>query len=268
MNHIIYQGKKAIVKGFLIKTFIFCLVGLVLFLGWGWYWGLFGILERNDFDRILASFTPWQKQELADALNYYYNKNLTVKYTSGYILRCDPDEASIKRQFNWFYRSSPGAVVERMPDYHEVVRTALSTQVETKALPAASSTISMETMLEMLKTSSGYGIMTRKDAVGLGIGASSLAFSIFVSAFNPIAGAAFTAASLTQASLSDPAKAIPGIITFKKIRCRNFSYCFLISWGLSVFMFYRRSAPAKEEKVSAKKKKKAPVKKKKASPKK
>lgn len=249
-------------KSFLLKTFIFGLAGLAFFLAWGWYWGLFGILEKQDFDRILSSFLPGQKQEMADALNYYYNKNLTAKYTSGYLLRCDPEPESIKKQFNWFYRSSPGAAVGRMPDYHEVVKSALSTQTDIKALPSAASTIKLETMLELIKTPSGYGIMTRKDAFGMGLGASSLAFSIFVSAFNPIAGAAFAAVSVTQASLSDPAKAIPGIITFKTIRCRNFSYCFLISWGLSVFMFYRRSAPVKAAKTPAKKKK-APVKKKK-----
>lgn len=235
----------------LIKLALFLFIGFSLLFAWAYYWGILGEINQKRFDLVLASLTPWQKKEFADALNYYYNKNPVTRYTSGYILRCEATDESIKKQFNWFYRDAASAVFAAMPDYHLLVLDALKTQVKSKLIPEKPSTFQMELMLEK----SGYGFMTRKDAVGLGISAFSLTMKILIGAFNPFAGAAITAVGLGQASLSDPVKAIPGIITFMKIRSRNFSCSFLLSWGLCVFLFYRLPRKVKEKSPAGKKRK-------------
>ena len=240
-------------KIFFIKLVLFFSIGFCLFFAWAYYWGLLGEINLKRFDLILCSLPPWQKRELADALNYYYNKNPLTRYTSGYILRCEPESKSIKRQFNWFHRNAASTVFTAMPGYHQIVLDALKTRGNGKEISGKPSTFQMELMLDK----SGYGFMTRKDGIGLGISAFSLAMKILVSAFNPFAGVAVTAVGLGQASLSDPAKAIPGIVTFMKIRSRDFSCSFLFSWGLCVFLFCRPS------RKSSKKGKSPPVKKRK-----
>ena len=239
-------------KKFFVKLALFFFIGFCLFFAWGYYWGLIGKISMKRFDLILSSLPPWQKRELADALNYYYNKNFLARYTSGYILRCDPESESIKRQFNWFHRDTASTIFAAMPDYHQVVFASLKTQISGKKIPECFSTFQMELMLEK----SGYGFMTGKDAIGLGISAFSLAMKILISAFNPFAGAAITVVGLGQASLSDPVKAIPAIVTFMKIRSRDFSCSFLLSWGFCVFLFYQPSLKRRrKEKSSAGKRK-------------
>jgi hypothetical protein len=136
-------------------------------------------------------------------------------------------------QFNWFHRNTVSAMFNRMPGYHEVVRDALCSQTEWDETPLHASTFELELLLEELIKREGKSFMTNKDAFGLGMSLGSLALDIFGTAINPFVGLGITAINLTQSSLSDPAKAIPGILCFLNIRRRDLAYTFLLSWGAS-----------------------------------
>lgn len=251
---------------FLFKTLIFLLMGTGLFIFWGNYWAMWGKIDKKAFHRILVSMPPWQKKELAEALNYYYRTSLVDRYTKGLVLCCSPEPESIKKQFNWYYRNTVDNAFNEMPHYHEIVRDALAHQQTDDMLPADASTFELELILE--KALGGeYSSMTRKDGVGLGISAISMGLRIFAASINPFVGVGVTAVSVAQMSMSDMTKLLPAIICFMNIRNRNFSYTFLLSWGLCVFLFYRprakkddsKKGPAKPAK---KKREKAPAKKK------
>jgi len=222
----------------IVKLFLFLFIGSMLFCGWARFWGLYGKIGEKHFNIILTFLAPWQKKELADALNHYYN-TLVTKYTTGYLLRCTPDKVSIRRQFNWFYRSAAGTLVNTMPTYDELVRIAYGECGDSKEISDNISTFKIEMLLERKFRESGYGMMTGKDWIGLGIETLSLAVKILITSLNPIAGGAITLASAAYQSSSDPVKAVPGIVCFMNIRCRNFSVCFLSSWFCSLILFRR-----------------------------
>lgn len=221
------------VKNFTIKLTGFMLTGAMLFFLLGTYWGMWGRISAKHFDLLLTSMTPWQKTELADALNYYYNQNFITRHTSGYILRCSNSSESIKSQFNWFYRDAASATVSSMPDYHTIAKTAFASSFGDALHPRPDDTFKYELELAQKYKHGIFSSFTRKDAVGWGFSAVSLTVRIAAWGINPLLGAALSLASLTQSAMSDINKAIPGIITFMQIRSRNFLYSFAILWSLS-----------------------------------
>ncbi len=255
-------------RKFLFKLSLFLLTGAVLLTGWAWFWGFFGVMTPSRTDFILHCLLPWQRKELADALNYYYDNNIISRHTIGYVLRCDSTVDSIKRQFNWFHRNAASATFKTMPSYHEVVYDALATQIKKKNIPANASTFQLETMLELAVADHGKKLLTRKDLIGMGIGTFSLGLRILAVAVNPWIGGALMGISIVQSSLSDSVKAIPGILTFMEIRGRNMSYCFLTSWFLCLILFFRPRLKAKASAKSVKPGKKKKTSAKSAKPKK
>ncbi|OGV48617.1 MAG: hypothetical protein A2X49_10960 [Lentisphaerae bacterium GWF2_52_8] len=236
-------------KAFLAKLALFLLIGALLFFLSAYAWGLCGYLDKKRVGFILNALPPWQKQELANALNFYYQNNIISKYTTAQLLHCDAESESIKRQFNWFHRSVPGTIMNEMPDYDEIVREALSTRVAEETFPKQASTVRLELLLWKSCEEDKPGDFTRKDAIGVSFGTASLALRIAAASLNPAVGLTITGASIVQASLSDPAKAIPGILCFLDIRFRNFSWCFLISWALSSLIFYQKKQDKKARKT-------------------
>jgi hypothetical protein len=230
----------------------------------GTYWGMWGKISKNHNDLLLNSLLPWQKKELADALNYYYNNNIAVKYTSGYLLRCDPSTVSIKRQFNWFYRNAISAVANDMPPYHELVSDAYRSIDDSP--PDLSRISTMELELAIAAKCRDAAFMTGKDITDIALSVVSLGVRIVAYSVNPILGASLTVISLINAARSDIAKAIPGIICFMQIRCRNFIYSVIILWGLFAWLiFYFDQNKAKKRKKNKKKSNKRPHKRKKSA---
>ncbi len=238
-------------------------MGVLLFFLSGTYWGVWGIIGEKHFDLILASMPPWQKKELADALNYYYNNNLISRNTTGVLLRCSPDTAGIKKQFNWFYRNAATAAFSPMPTYHQVVKEAYADAFRGEVYRLVyESTLDYELALARKYKKSDY--FTRKDMTGFAIGGVSAGLRLSTVTINPFLGAAMTMLSLIQASLSDTMKAIPGIICFMQIRCWNFIYTFAALWFLSgiAMIFFGRGKGKGKKKASSGGKKKSSAKKK------
>jgi len=227
-----------------MNLFVFLLLGGLLLCGWGFAWGFHGALDKTHFNLLLMALPPWQRQELADSLNHYYN-TIVSKHTTGYVLRCDRSRESIKRQFNWFYRSAAGTMFNSMPDYDAVVRAAYKEVEDKRELPKDIPTWRVERMLENMFPNEDYDALTSKDTTGLCVSAASTAANLLISAVNPLLGLTTTAASAAYQSSSDPAKAIPGIIKFQKIRFKNFSICFLTSWAAVLLLFVRRGGGKK-----------------------
>ncbi len=234
-----------------------CFIAIIVATVCGTYWGMWGKISRNHNDLMLNSLPSWQKVELANALNYYYNNNIAIKYTSGYLLRCKPTTLSINRQFNWFYRNAISAVTNEMPSYHALVADAYRSIADSPSDLSHISTMELE--LAIATRCREQPFMTGKDMTDLALSIISLSVRIIVFSINPIVGASLTAISLINASRSDIAKAIPGIICFMQIRCRNFIYSFVILWGFFTFLvFYFDGDKQVEEKATSKPDKKAP----------
>jgi len=218
------------------KIIELCFIAIIVATVCGTYWGMWGKISRNHNDLMLNSLPPWQKKELVNALNYYYNNNIAVKYTSGYLLRCKPTTISINRQFNWFYRNAISAVTNELPSYHALVADAYRSIEDSP--PDLSRISTMELELAIATQCQELPFMTGKDMTDLTLSIISLSVRIIAFSINPIVGASLTAISLINASRSDIAKAIPGIICFMQIRCRNFTYSFVILWGFFTFLVF------------------------------
>jgi hypothetical protein len=237
-----------------LKLTGFMLTGAMLFFLLGSYWGMWGRISAKHFDLLLTTMTPWQKTELADALNYYYNRNFITRHTSGYILRCSNSSESMKSQFNWFYRDAVSATVSSMPDYHTIVKEAFASSFGDEFHPRPDDTFKYELALARKYKNGAFLPFTGKDAVGWGFSAVSLTVRIAAWGINPIFGAALSLASLIQSAMSDINKAIPGIITFMQIRSRNFLYSFAILWGLSGWFIIKAKTfkpPAKPQRTAS-----------------
>ena len=223
-------------KYWLVKIVELSFIALIVVAVCGTYWGMWGKINRPHSDLMLNSLAPWQKSELANALNYYYDNNIAVKYTSGYLLRCKPTTISINRQFNWFYRNAISAVTSEMPAYHSLIAAAYCSIEDSP--PDLSHISTMELELAIATRCQELPFMTGKDMSDLALTIISLGVRIIAFSINPIVGASLTVISLINASRSDIAKAIPGIICFMQIRCRNFIYSSIMLWGFFIFLVF------------------------------
>ncbi len=226
-------------KTFTIKLTGFFLTGFLLFLLLGTYWGMWGKIGTKHFDLLLNSLLPWQKKELASEMNHYYNQDFISRNTTGLIFSCKPTTESIKKQFNWFYRNAISAAFTDSPDYDTLVRSAWEASGDDTIKPPSNGTFDYELALtEKFKTGK-YPFFTRKDAIGWGLTAVSFGVKLVAWTINPLIGASLTLIGIGQAGLSDMNKAVPGIITFMQIRCRNFIYSLALLWGISGFFILR-----------------------------
>ena len=224
------------IKYWVTKIIELLFIAIIVVAVSGTYWGMWGKISRNHNDLLLSSLLPWQKKELANALNYYYNNNIAVKYTSGYLLRCDASTSSIKRQFNWFHRNALSAALNDMSSYHDVVADAYRSIEETPSDLSRISTMELE--LAIATRCKDAAFFTGKDLSDLALSAISLGLRIVAYSINPLFGASLTVISLINAARSDIAKAIPGIICFMQIRCRNFIYSVILLWGFFAWLIF------------------------------
>ena len=224
------------IKYWLQKLSELLFMGIIVIITCGSYWGMWGKIGKTQNRLILYSLPPWQKQELARALNYYYNKNPVVKYSSGYLLRCQPSVTSIEKQFNWFYRNSFSAAIHSMPAYHTIVTAAYRSISKQPTNLKRYSTIELELVIAEKCHQSPF--MTRKDISDIALSAISLGVRIIAYSINPILGTSLTVIGLINAARSDISKAVPGIICYMQIRCRNFIYSVLILFSFFTWLIF------------------------------
>jgi len=92
----------------------------------------------------------------------------------------------------------------------------------------------------------------------MALSAISLGLRIVAYSVNPVIGASLTVISMINASRSDIAKAIPAVICFMQIRCRNFIYSvILLCLIFTVMIFYADVGKNKKSVKKGKQKKKA-----------
>jgi hypothetical protein len=247
------------IKYWVTKIIELCFIAIIVIAVCGTYWGMWGKISRNHNDLLLNSLLPWQKQEVASAVNYYYNNNIAIKYTSGYLLRCDASTSSIKRQFNWFHRNALSAALNDISSYHDVVASAYRSIEDDP--PDLTRISTMELELAIAARCKDRAFFTGKDLSDLALSAVSLTLRIVAYSINPIFGASLTVISLINAARSDIAKAIPGIICFMQIRCRNFIYSVILLWGFFTWLIFyfdpNKPSRAKEKNGIKKRHKKA-----------
>lgn len=232
-------------KYWLKKIVELLFIAIIVVVVCGTYWGMWGKISRPHYDLLLNSLLPWQKQELANAMNYYYGNNIVVKYSTGYLLRCKASSESITRQYNWFYRNAISATASEMPAYHKIVVAAYRS-IE-KSPPDLSRRSTMELELAIAAKCHNAAFMTNKDISDIALSAVSLGIRIVAYSVNPILGASLTVIGLINAARSDISKAIPGIICFMQIRCRNFSYSVILLWGFfALLIFHFDRSPKKQ----------------------
>ena len=217
---------------FIVKFTGFIVLGVLLFFLSGTYWGVWGEINTPHFDLILASLPPWQKQELADALN-----SSSPDYGYGLAVRpphCPPTADGIADQLVWFYRN-PGApaLKNSIPTYHQIVR-----EIYTRAFRNEISRITYDSTIDYelalaRKYRQDRGPIDRLSQLKREPAEVKPGFNLTSATVNPFVGAAMKVLTLIRNAQDDAARAVPGIVDFMRLRCWNFIYTFAALWLLA-----------------------------------
>lgn len=185
-------------------------------------WGFYGQVGPQRFKAMVQYSTQKQKQTLSDALNFYYNKGF-AKYTTGYILRCEPNTESIMQQFMWFHRNTLTYYVKDNASYHEVLLATLQyfDLLTDENNTVSLSTYYLESLLGNWQKRQKESLITGKDKSSLLITLLDTGGTFFLSGSSPV-GATVSVLNLLHKAGSDPAKCIPAIVVFKQQRETNF----------------------------------------------
>ena len=226
----------------LVKFSFISIFWLVLVLGgMGKYWGLYGQMGNNHVQLVLYSLLPMQKQELAKALNFHYQNTFVRKYTKGLVLSCEPNVASITKQFNWFYRNSISSQFNELPDYHTLVKATLDDLNGGATVPIKNpSTYELESSLIHYSQLYDDGQYTEKDGRSNFLAQLGLGVKYTLATILPEASLAISAVGTVHDMLPDPEKLVPGVHCLQRLRLTNWFYSAGLLW-LLIMMLYLRS---------------------------
>lgn len=199
----------------------FILEGLVIF-GSLWAWGFTGQVNEKRLRAIVSVLPPFQKEQLAMGLNFYYEQT-AAKYTRGLFLSCEPETESMLKQFAWFHRNTFTYYMKGEPPYHEILVSTIDyfdimDEDEAEKL----STYRLESKLIYWQTEKQKEVITDKDKSDLLLTLVDFGTSLFLGGTTPV-GLSVAAVSLLSKASSDPAKCVPAIVIFHKIRVLNLS---------------------------------------------
>ncbi|NQZ58556.1 MAG: hypothetical protein HRT88_13955, partial [Lentisphaeraceae bacterium] len=202
------------------------------------YWGFCGEIGPRRFRIIVKSLSYGQKEELSEALNFYYNRGL-AKYTSGVLLRCEAKTDSILEQFSWFHRNTLTYYAKGDPAYHEIIQSTLEyfELAEDEELEWLSTSQMERRLIYWEKKKSAEEGMTEKDKTAILLSLLDVGASLAISSSTPI-GFSVTLLSYLHKSGSDPAKTVPAIVVFHRLRTGNFIYTLCVLTLLSVLLSY------------------------------
>ena len=212
---------------FLEANFVFCTL---------YFWGFYGQVHETRLKYMVDFLSEKQKVQLSEALNFYYNRGI-AKYSSGILLRCSPETESIINQFLWFNRSTFTYYASGNPSYHEAVVEALDyfdlVDDEEKEL----GTYYLERKLIRWHDGQIERSLTDKDKNSFLWTLIDAGTSLIAGSSTPV-GISVTALSLLQKAGSDPAKAIPGIVVFKRQREINTFWTIGILTAVNLFISF------------------------------
>ena len=209
------------------KSFILFLVIEVLFT-WAalFCWGFIGKVSSQRFSRMISYSTQAQKQTLCNALNFYYNKGL-AKYTTGILLRCDPETDSMIEQFMWFHRNTLTYYFKDNASYHEILISTLEyfDLLEDIDFENVSTWYLEQRLVNWHKEQNGKSL-TDKDKNSLLLTLLDTGGTFLLSTSSPV-GVSISALNLLHKAGSDPAKCVPAIVVFKQQRENKFLWTML-----------------------------------------
>ena len=232
------MGKKPLL--FLKRLILFVFMECVFVFASLFYWGFYGQVHEKRFEYMVKSLPQSQKEQLSDALNFYYNRGI-AKYSTGMFLRCEPETESIINQFLWFNRSTFTYYASSNPSYHEAVVEALDYFDLIEDGEEEQSTYSLERKLIRWYEEQQQGSLTDKDRNSFLWSLIDAGTSFLAGSSTPV-GLSVTALNILHKAGSDPAKAIPAIVVFKHQREMNsfWTIGFLTIINLlSIFIFIR-----------------------------
>ena len=199
-------------------------------------WGFLGQIGPKKFRYLIDYSTKSQKEKLSEALNFYYNKGI-AKYTSGLLLRCDPETKSMIDQFMWFHRNTFSYIVFENASYHEVLISTLNYFDLDQGIDVEKvSTYYLERKLINWQYDQEENSLTGKDKNSLLLTLLDTG-GTFVLGSTP-AGWSISALNLLHKSSSDPAKAVPAIVVFKEQRETNFLWTAFAATLLNLFICF------------------------------
>ena len=220
------------ISGLLTFSFIqIFIISLSLFI-----WGFIGKISATQFKFIVGVLPHSQKVILSDALNFYYNQGI-AKYSRGLVLKCEPETESILNQFSWFHRNTFTYYFKDHPSYHDILVSAtdyfdILDDDEAEKLYS----YRLESKILYWKDKQDVpGYLTGKDKSDLLLSLVDFGVNLFVSTTSPV-GLSAAAASILSKTASDPAKSIPAIVVFHKIRTQNMAYS-IVALGLINLIF-------------------------------
>jgi len=216
-----FMGKTTTV--FWKRLILFILIEVIIVSSMLFCWGFTGQVHEERFKYMVKYLPQAQKEKLSEALNFYYNQGL-AKYSTGIILRCEPETESIIKQFLWFNENTFTYYTNDVPSYHELVAAALDYFDLLEEGEEEFGTYYLERKLIKWHDQQVVSGLTDKDKNSFLFSLIDTGTSLFLGSTTPV-GLSVTALSLLQKAGSDPAKAIPAIVVFKRQREVNFLWC-------------------------------------------
>ena len=177
-----------------------------------------------------------QKAQLSDALNFYYNRGI-AKYSTGLLLSCEPETESIINQFLWFNRSTFTYYASGNPSYHEAVVEALDYFDLLEEGDEELNTYYLERKLIRWNDKQLEESLTDKDKNSFLWTLLDAGTSLIAGSSTPV-GISVSALALLHKAGSDPAKAIPAIVVFKKQREINSFWTIGILTAVNFFITF------------------------------
>lgn len=206
-------------------------------------WGFLGKVSFKHFAGMIKVLPQSQKVLLATSLSFYYNQGL-AKYSRGLLLECKPETESIVKQFSWFHRNTFTYYLKDPPSYHEILASTVDyfeIMDESEAEPLNS--YRLESKLIYWHTANQHsGYVTSKDKSDLLLSLIDFGVNLFVSTTSPV-GLSAAAISLLSKAGSDPAKCLPAIVVFHKLRVQNLTVsilCLTLLNLLACFILFRK----------------------------
>ncbi|MCH2204891.1 MAG: hypothetical protein MK132_03340 [Lentisphaerales bacterium] len=204
-----------------IVSFIFIQLGIIALCLFSW--GFVGKVSSAHFEGIVKVLPQSQKELLANSLNFYYNQGF-AKYSRGLLLECEAETESIINQFSWFHRNTFTYYLKDPPAYHEILASTVDYfEIMDESKAKELNTYRLESKFIYWHTAnqpSGY--VTPKDKSDLLLSLVDFGVNLFVSTTSPV-GLSAAAISLLSKAGSDPAKSMPAIVVFHKLRVQNMS---------------------------------------------
>lgn len=225
--------KKKARKGSSLKRFLLIstLWLFIILIVTGRFWGIWGTVGKVQSSIILHSLLPYQKKELADALNFHYKNTTLRRCTKGLILSCKPNVESILQQFNWFYRNTISSSINSFPGYHTIIKDTIHELNGGAVIPIKKpSTFELESIIIEYEKKYGDTNYTEKDKNSDHLTQLCLLLKYGFIIVVPEISLTVSVIGLAHDMDADMEKLVPAIECFQHIRILNWLFSSALLW--------------------------------------